>query len=92
MYGTILIHLDLGRRLSVPTSAVLDSGTRKLVFIDRGDGYFEPREVKVGLRAGDFYEVTAGLKEGQKVVTSANFLVDSESKLKAAVTAPTHKH
>lgn len=92
MYGTILIHLDLGRRLSVPTSAVLDSGTRKLVFIDRGDGYFEPREVKVGLRAGDFYEVTAGLKEGQKVVTSANFLVDSESKLKAAVTSPTHKH
>ncbi|MEW5900649.1 MAG: efflux RND transporter periplasmic adaptor subunit [Acidobacteriota bacterium] len=92
MYGTISIHLDLGPKLSVPASAVLDSGTRKLVFIDRGEGYFEPREVKLGIRAGDFYEVIAGLQEGERVVTSANFLVDSESKLKAAIKAPTHKH
>ena len=92
MYGTISIHLDLGARLSVPSSAVLDSGTRRLVFIDRGEGYLEPREVKLGIKAGDFYEVTAGLKDGEKVVTSANFLIDSESLLNAAVKALTHKH
>jgi Cu(I)/Ag(I) efflux system membrane fusion protein len=78
--------------LTIPSSAVLNTGKRRLVFIDRGEGYFEPREVKLGIKAGDFYEVIAGLTEGEKIVTSANFLVDSESMLKAAIKAPAHKH
>ena len=56
-----------------------------MAIIDKGNGYFEPREVKVGAKVDDYYEVIKGLKAGERVVTSANFLVDSESKLKAAV-------
>jgi Cu(I)/Ag(I) efflux system membrane fusion protein len=57
------------------------------VFVDKGDGYFEPRDVKIGLRLSDAYEVLDGLESGEKVLTSANFFVDSESKLKAALAA-----
>jgi len=91
MYGNISIKLNLGRKLTLPESAVLDSGKRKLVFVDRGEGYFEPREVKLGIKTDDGFEVLEGLKEGERVVTSANFLIDSESKLKSAIKEP-HKH
>lgn len=91
MYGNINIKINLGRKLTVPESAVLDSGKRKLVFIDKGEGYFEPREVKLGIKTDDGYEVLDGLREGEQVVTSANFLIDSESKLKSAIKEP-HKH
>ena len=74
-------------RLTVPESAVLASGSRDIVFVDRGEGYFDPREVKLGLRLPDSVEILKGLREGESVVTSANFLVDSESKLKAALEA-----
>jgi Cu(I)/Ag(I) efflux system membrane fusion protein len=60
--------------------------------LDKGSGYLEPREVKLGAKAGDFFEVIAGLKEGERVVTSANFLIDSESKLKEAVGGAGHQH
>ncbi len=85
MYGRVKIHLRLGNRLSIPAEAVIDTGERKVVFVANGTGHFEPREVNVGLKAGDFYEVLDGLEEGERVVTSAQFLVDSESRLKAAI-------
>lgn len=102
MYGEVTLSADLGERTSVAASAVMDTGARTIVFVDKGDGYFEPRDVKIGLRLQDDYEVLDGLKPGDKVLTSANFFVDSESKLKAALAAmaadsttpepPQHKH
>ena len=73
------------RHLAVPDSAVLDSGTRQLVLLERGEGRFEPREVKLGQRGEGYVEVLEGVKEGETVVVSANFLIDAESNLKAAV-------
>jgi Cu(I)/Ag(I) efflux system membrane fusion protein len=71
--------------LAVPESAVLDSGTRQAVLVDKGDGRFEPRQVKLGRRGGGYVEITDGVAEGEAVVTSANFLIDAESNLKAAL-------
>jgi Cu(I)/Ag(I) efflux system membrane fusion protein len=71
--------------LSVPLSAVIDSGTRQVALVEVADGRFEPREVKLGMRSDDYVEVLSGLVEGEKVVTSANFLIDAESNLKAAL-------
>jgi membrane fusion protein, copper/silver efflux system len=71
--------------LAVPDSAVLDSGVRQAVLVDKGEGRFEPREVKLGRRGGGLVEVVNGLSEGEAVVTSANFLIDAESNLKAAL-------
>jgi len=71
--------------LAVPESAVLDDGTRQALLVDKGDGRFEPREVKVGRRGGGYVEIADGVKEGDAVVTSANFLIDAESNLKAAL-------
>ena len=87
MYADVELQSNLGERLTVPESAVLSSGSRDIVFLDRGDGYFDPREVKLGLRLPDSVEILDGLREGESVVTSANFLVDSESKLKSALEA-----
>ena len=85
MFANLEIHVDYGTKLTVPADAVLDAGISKIVFIAKGDGYFEPREVKLGVRGEDVYEVLAGVSEGESVVTSANFLIDSESSLKAAL-------
>lgn len=74
-----------GPVLAVPESAVLDSGSRQAVLVDKGEGRFEPRDVKLGRRGGGLIEVTQGLSEGESVVTSANFLIDAESNLKAAL-------
>jgi len=87
MYAHVEIGSDLGERLTVPESAVLSSGTRNIVFVAKGDGYFEPREVRVGFRLPDAVEILEGLSGGESVVTSGNFLIDSESKLKAALEA-----
>ncbi|MFN3919225.1 MAG: efflux RND transporter periplasmic adaptor subunit [Methylohalobius sp.] len=84
MYATLEIEVDLGEKLVVPESAVLHSGVRKLVFVDRGQGRLEPREVRLGTAASGYYEVLEGLKEGEQVAASGTFLIDSESKLKAA--------
>lgn len=84
MYGTVELTINRGTRLAVPEAAVLDSGTRQLVFLVRGEGLFEPRTVKLGPKIGGYYEVQEGLDAGDKVVTSGNFLIDSESKLMAA--------
>ena len=87
MFGNVEIRVRLGQKLAVPEGAIIDTGIRQMAIIDRGNGYFEPREVKVGAKAGGFYEVIQGLKSGERVVTSANFLIDSESQLKEAVGA-----
>jgi membrane fusion protein, copper/silver efflux system len=71
--------------LAVPESAVLDSGTRQAVFIDKGEGRFEPRDVKLGHRGDGYVEVREGISDGEPVVVSANFLIDAESNLKAAL-------
>jgi Cu(I)/Ag(I) efflux system membrane fusion protein len=92
MFANVEISVRLGDKLAVPEDAVIDTGVRKVVVVDRGSGYFEPREVRLGVRADGFYEVLDGLKAGERVVTSANFLIDSESKLKEAVGGMGHQH
>jgi Cu(I)/Ag(I) efflux system membrane fusion protein len=72
-------------RIAVPESAVIDSGTRKIVLFDRGEGRFEPREIKIGHRGNGFVAILDGVEEGEKVVTAANFLIDAESNLKSAL-------
>jgi Cu(I)/Ag(I) efflux system membrane fusion protein len=86
MYGTVLIDAGPKREvLTVPDSAVIDSGTRQVVLVALGEGRFEPRDVKLGSRGDGFIEVLSGVKDGESVVTRANFLIDSESNLKAAL-------
>jgi Cu(I)/Ag(I) efflux system membrane fusion protein len=75
--------------VTVPDSAVIDTGNRQVVIVDKGEGSFEPRDVKIGMRGGDMAEIMEGLAEGDKVVVSANFLIDAESNLKAALSALT---
>jgi len=85
MWATVEIKIPLGRKLVVPADAVMDTGTMQMAFVDRGQGYFEPRHIQVGSKVKGFYEVLSGLKDGEKVVTSANFLIDSESRLSGAM-------
>src|SRR5881296_339231 len=84
MYGNVVLGVDAGRRLVVPKEAVLDSGLRQLVFLDLGQGVYQPYPVKLGRRSQEYVEVLEGIKEGDRVVTSANFLLDAESKLASA--------
>ena len=84
MFVNVDLKTNLGRQLVIPASAVLQSGTRQLVFLYSGDGRIQPKEITVGPRSGDNLVVTKGLTAGQKIVTSANFLIDSESQLQAA--------
>src|SRR5450631_4132249 len=85
MFVNVTLEVPLGNQLVIPVSGVLQSGTRQIVFVDRGAGYLEPREVQLGPQAGDQYNVLKGLKAGERIVTSANFLIDSESQLQAAI-------
>ncbi len=83
MYATTNIHLDMGKVLALPEEAVIDTGKRKIIFVDIGEGKFEPREVRLGFKAGPYYQVLQGVSEGESVITSAQFIFDSESRLKA---------
>jgi len=89
MYASVEIASPLGPRdvLAVPESAVIDSGARQLVLIDHGDGRFEPRAVSLGERADGYAAVLDGVRDGEQVVISANFLIDAESNLKAALSS-----
>jgi multidrug efflux pump subunit AcrA (membrane-fusion protein) len=84
MYGEVQFQTGGARRLVVPQTAVLNSGDRQVVFLDRGNGAFEPRTVTIGVQSGDRIEILSGLQPGERVVTSGNFLLDSESQLKTA--------
>jgi Cu(I)/Ag(I) efflux system membrane fusion protein/cobalt-zinc-cadmium efflux system membrane fusion protein len=85
MFVNVTLQVPLGSQVVIPATGVLHSGTRHVVFVDRSAGYLEPREIEVGPQAGDEYVVLKGLKPGERIVTSANFLIDSESQLQAAI-------
>ncbi len=84
MFVDVEMPVELGPAITVPKEAVLDSGTRRVVYVAKGDGVFEPRKVETGFREGDRVEIVSGLAEGEKVVTSGNFLLDSESRMRTA--------
>ena len=84
-YVDVTLALDEGEGLTVPADAVLPTGEHNIVFVDKGAGRLEPRFVQLGGKFGDFYFVTGGLREGERVVSSANFLVDAESKVQGAL-------
>lgn len=93
MFVNVMVRADIGQALSVPVEAIFDTGTRKLAFVQIKKGVFEPREVKTGAKTDKAYEVLSGLNEGEEVVTSGNFLIDSESRLRSALqTASTGEH
>ncbi|WKW50951.1 efflux RND transporter periplasmic adaptor subunit [Rhodomicrobium lacus] len=86
MYADVVIGAGAGKPvIAVPENAVIDSGARRVVLVEKGEGRFEPREVETGQRGIGLVEVKKGLRDGEKVVTSANFLIDAESNLKAAL-------
>ena len=87
MYANVEINVDAGKGVAVPDEAVLDSGLRKVVFLDKGEGRFEPREVKLGGKFDSYYAVLSGLSPGERILASASFLLDSESRLKEAMGA-----
>jgi RND family efflux transporter MFP subunit len=87
MYVNVVLHVPLGRQLVVPSSAVLHAGLRQLVFVSRGEGVLDPREIQTSGQAGDKAIITKGLKAGERIVVSASFLIDSESQLQAAAGA-----
>jgi Cu(I)/Ag(I) efflux system membrane fusion protein len=93
MFGTVELAAGHGQRdaLTVPDSAVIDSGTRQLVLVQRGEGHYEPRSVKLGMRGDGYIEIREGVREGEQVVVSANFLIDAESNLKAALGSFGHR-
>ena len=85
MFVNVTLRVPLGTQTVIPVDGVLQSGTRQIVFVDRGNGYIEPREVQLGPEADGEYIVLKGLKSGERIITSANFLIDSESQLQAAI-------
>ena len=82
MFTNVILKIHLGKRLVIPEEAIIDTGLRQIVYVDKGDGNFEPREITIGLRTDQMVEVIRGLRAGEKVASSANFLIDSEAKLK----------
>jgi Cu(I)/Ag(I) efflux system membrane fusion protein len=87
MYVNAELEMDMGTALTIPVSAVMPTGTRSVVFVDKGEGKLEPRIVQLGTKYGDIYEVKTGLQENERVVASANFLIDAESKVQGALKA-----
>src|SRR5438477_1798992 len=85
MYVNAELAMDMGEALTVSVSAIMPTGDRNLVFVDKGEGKLEPRIVQLGSKYGDIYEVQSGLQEGERVVASANFLIDAESKVQGAL-------
>ena len=85
MYVNAELEMDMGEALTVPVSAVMPTGTRTVVFVDKGQGKLEPRVIQLGTKYADIYEVKSGLQENERVVASANFLIDAESKVQGAL-------
>lgn len=92
MFTNVEIAISLGRKLAVPSDGLLDTGTRQIVYVDKGDGYFEPRQVKTGQKVDGLIEILSGLKQGEKIASSAIFLIDSEAQLKGVKPLGGHKH
>jgi Cu(I)/Ag(I) efflux system membrane fusion protein len=89
MYADVVFRVGDGEApaLAVPDSAIIDSGTRQVVLVAKGEGRFEPREVNIGRRGEGHTEIVSGLQPGEEIVTSATFLIDAESNLRAALQA-----
>ena len=87
MYANVEIEVDGGKKLAIPDEAVLDSGIRKIVFVDKGEGRYAPAEVKLGGKFDNYYEILSGLSPGERIIASASFLLDSESRLTEAMGA-----
>jgi Cu(I)/Ag(I) efflux system membrane fusion protein len=85
MYVDATLESDQGKGLAIPASAVLPTGTRNVVFVNKGEGKLEPRFVELGRAFGNFYAVKSGLHEGEQIVASANFLIDAEAKVQGAL-------
>lgn len=85
MYANVELKIKLGKKLQVPESAVMYTGSRRIVFLDLSQGHLKPQEIIVGLRNNNYFEVLSGLKEGDRVVTSGNFLIASESQIRSAL-------
>ncbi|MGC8830203.1 MAG: efflux RND transporter periplasmic adaptor subunit [Verrucomicrobiia bacterium] len=93
MWGNIEIDVDYGELTLIPRAAVIDTGMRYIAFVVKEDGEFEPRELKIGFKGDDYYQVVEGARESEKVVANPLFLIDSESQLKAAILGMgSHKH
>ena len=92
MFAEVELKADYGVQTLVPSEAVLDSGVRQIVFVAKPGGFFEPREIQVGARLENQYIVLGGLKPGETIVTSGNFLIDSESRLSTATGGMSHSH
>src|SRR5208283_292804 len=88
MFTNVDLTISLGSRLAVPSDAIINTGVRRIAYVDKGEGIFEPREVVTGVETDRLIEITAGLKAGDKVASSANFLIDSEAKLKGVEALP----
>jgi len=91
MYADVALTLEAGEWLAIPVSAVMPTGERNIAFVDKGGGRIEPRDLKLAGQFGDAYAVESGLSEGERVVASANFLIDSEAKVQGAL-ADFHQH
>jgi Cu(I)/Ag(I) efflux system membrane fusion protein len=85
MYVDVSLEMDMGKSLVVPVSAIMPTGKRNIAFVDKGEGKLEPRFLELGGKYGNVYAVKSGLKEGERVVASANFLIDAESKIQGAL-------
>jgi Cu(I)/Ag(I) efflux system membrane fusion protein len=85
MYADVTFDTDLGEGLVIPLNSVMPTGTRSLVFVDKGQGRIEPRDVKLGAEYDGCYEVKEGLREGERIVASATFLIDAEAQLQGAL-------
>jgi multidrug efflux pump subunit AcrA (membrane-fusion protein) len=92
MFANVELRIEYGKHVVVSEAAVMDTGTEQTVFIAQDGGYFIPRKVTLGAKVGNEYIVLDGLKAGERVVTSANFLIDSESKLKSAASGMSSGH
>jgi Cu(I)/Ag(I) efflux system membrane fusion protein len=90
MYANVELAIDAGDQLAIPVSAVMPTGARNIAFVDKGSGKLEPREVKLGSQFGESYVVESGLREGEHVVASANFLIDAEAKVQGALAEFSH--
>ncbi len=92
MYVNVEIDVNLGRRLSIDETAVIDTGERQIVILTVKKGHFKPVEVRIGSKVENYFEILEGLKEGDEVVINANFLIDSESRMKSALSEMAHAH
>ncbi len=85
MYVDVQLEVDMGKGVAVPVEAVLPTGLHNIVFVDKGGGRLQPRFIELGRKYGDFFEVKSGLKEDERVVNSANFLIDAEAQVQGAL-------